>query len=243
MRADLADAAAAVDWANAHIPVLQERFVTWQRRGPYELVMEPDPNDTKWEFLVAYLRVPLDPMILGDVGAIINSIRTSLDLLMSAVLTANGIKPNSSAHFPIRKHAADFLAAIKVMEDKKWITAREAAAIKKQKAYEGGPTPWYKIHQLDILRKHERLLVVEPTVNQSMITLLGGASYAYRRAMQDKAILYRIPAKRFRPTKGNTLLAADIFFNEPALGITHEPAIFALRTFAAGVRGYIDKFP
>lgn len=56
MRDDLLEAWNAVYWADTHIPVLQENFVSWQQRGPYELVMEPDPNDSNWEFITAYLR-------------------------------------------------------------------------------------------------------------------------------------------------------------------------------------------
>lgn len=107
MRDDRLDAQAVVNGADVHIPVLQERFVTWQRRRPYELIVEPDPDDGDWEFLIAYLRAPLDPLIAGDVSVIISSVRTSLDVLMSALLTSYGIKPNSKAHFPIRRHASD----------------------------------------------------------------------------------------------------------------------------------------
>jgi hypothetical protein len=112
MRDDLLDAKAAVDWAEAQIPILQERLMNWQRERPYEIVPEPDPADKNWEFLVAYLGIPLDPLIHGDVGAIINSARTALDILMSALLAGHGIKPNSKAHFPIRKARTDFLAAV-----------------------------------------------------------------------------------------------------------------------------------
>src|SRR6202035_3751909 len=102
----------AVDWAKAQIPILQDRLITWQRQRPYRIVAEPDPVDEQWDRLVAYPHIPLDPLIYGDVGAIINSTRTALDLLLSALLTSNGKNPNSDAHFPIRKYPADFEAAV-----------------------------------------------------------------------------------------------------------------------------------
>ena len=83
MKADLEDALVPVKWAQAHMPVLQERFLAWQRTYPYKIVAEPDPNRGDRELLVAYLEKPLDPLIVGDVGAIINSVRTGLDLMMA----------------------------------------------------------------------------------------------------------------------------------------------------------------
>ena len=126
MREDLVDALAAVHWADAHIPVMQERFIAWQRGGPYNIDVEPDPDDGDWELLIAYLGAPLDPLIHGDIGAIINSMRTALDILMSSLLTSNGVKPNSKAHFPIRSTETEFLTSVAVLKSKKWISAVEA---------------------------------------------------------------------------------------------------------------------
>jgi hypothetical protein len=243
MRDDLLEAKASVNWADAHIPVLQNRFVSWQQAAPYYLIMEPDPQSREWEFLVAYLQTPLDLLILGDIGAIINSARTALDLLMAAILARHSVKPRREGHFPIRKTAQDFLSAINMLEEKKWISAIEAAAIKRLKAYSGGHPTLYAIHQLDILRKHERLLTVEPAVDATRITQLNGISYVHRKVREDKTILYRIPTGTFRPTKGNTLVSAEIFLDEPALGINRKPAILTLQTFVAGVRGIVDSFP
>jgi len=207
--------------------------------------MEPDPDDAEWTFLVAYQRKRLDPMVIGDVGAIINSTRTALDILMSALLVRHGKKPNSEAHFPIRKTAADFLDAVNVLEGKQWIDAAEAATIKNTKAYDGGDKFLYAIHKLDILRKHERLLVVDPSVGPAhLTTLIDSPSYLHHQALKDKTILYRIPSRfGFSPSKGNTLLAAEIFFNEPTLLVTQQPAIGVLRNFCTRVRTLIEGFP
>jgi hypothetical protein len=103
--------------------------------------MEPDPDDASWEFLVAYPDIPLDPLIIGDVGAIVNSMRSALDLLMYAVLARRTKKPETkrglSTHFPIRDTATNFLDYVDVLEVKQRITSNEATAIKKTKAYKG----------------------------------------------------------------------------------------------------------
>jgi len=243
MRDDLLDAKAAVDWANAQIPVLQERFIAWQRLRPYEIVEEPDPNDIDWKLLIAYPKIPLDPLIQGDAGAIINSIRAALDLLMSALIKRNGKKPNSDAHFPIRKSADDFLAAIIVMEGKKWVSPTEATAIKRTKAYKGGDHFLYALHQLDILRKHERLLRVEPKISSIQIPRgQSGVEPGFQR-MDNKTVLLRVlTGARFYPAQGDTQLAAEILFNEPALLATHQPAGGVLRNFTYRVAALIEGF-
>jgi hypothetical protein len=243
MRDDLLDALAAVNWAESQIPILQERFVAWQRRDPYETVVEPDPDDADRELLVAYLNMALDPLIHGDAGAIVNSARTALDLLMSALLTGHSIKPNDKAHFPIRKAAADFLAAVTVFEEKKWISAIEAAAIKRSKAYIGGDHVLYAIHQLDILRKHERLITVKPAISQGYITESGAGIEPKWYHSDDKTILFQFPKGRFHPTKSNTNITAEIFFNEPTLGVANKPAILALRVFTTRIKTFIESFP
>jgi hypothetical protein len=79
MKDDLADALIPVFWAREHIPVLQERLLKWQGSYSYDLVAERDPVQAGMDLVVARLRTPLDPLIIGDVGAIINSVRTGLD--------------------------------------------------------------------------------------------------------------------------------------------------------------------
>jgi hypothetical protein len=61
---------------------------------------------------------PPDAIINAEAGAIINSIRSSLDLLFVAVVGRNGMKFNRDVHFPIRRKATDFLSEIKAMETK-----------------------------------------------------------------------------------------------------------------------------
>ena len=243
MRDDLRGALDAVRWAEAHIPALQQRFEFWQRRDPYEIVVEPDPDDAKWEFLAAYLRTPIDSLITGDVGAIINAARTALDILMFSVLSRHRVKPRGNTHFPIFTASSDFLSRVNMLETKKRITAAEATAIKSTKAYRGGDAFLYPIHHLDIMRKHMRLLIVQPLLEKARLTVLGAASFSYYRVMQDKTIFYRLPARSFRPTKGNTFLTAEIFFDEPTLLATKQPAIGVLRNFTNRARALIEDFP
>ncbi len=244
MKDDLEDALISVEWAQAQIPVLQERFLNWQRSYPYKLVCEPEPRRPDRELLIAYLQKPLDPLIIGDVGAIINSVRTGLDLMMAAVVARHGVTPERAPNFPIRKKSSDFFESVEQLKADKWVTAQEAAFIERTKAYDGGDHVLWHIAKLDNLRKHQRLLFVEPLPTQLDLT---GVPYAERLMLhshaQNRSSLYRIPAGSFRPTPGNTNLAAEIFLNETDSGVGMRPGLVAVRAYVDRVSALIKSFP
>ena len=244
MRAALEDALVPVKWAEAQIPVFRERFINWQRSYPYKLVMEPDPDDPKWEFLTVYLQQPLDPLLIGDVGAIINSTRTSLDIFWMLLITAHGREPKGNTSFPIRDTAANFNNAVDVLKSEYGGTDAQVAYLKRHRAYLRGNNHLYPLHHLDILRKHHRPLILEPVVEASQITLLNGYSYFDRRNLRDKTITHRIPAvARFRPAPSNTLMSSEVFLDEPTLLVAKQPAHIVLGGFVALVTGLIERCP
>jgi hypothetical protein len=244
VKVDLEDALIPVKWAEAQISIVRERLLAWQRSNPYEIVVEPDPWQSDRELVVAYLKKPVDPLIIGDVGAVINSVRTALNLMMAAVVARHGTAPDRAPDFPIAKTPADFLSAVKKLKTKHSLSITETAVIENTKAYDGGDHVLWHIGKLDNLRKHQRLLFVEPIPTQADITHI----YSVEKLMlhshaQNKTTLYRIPAGVFRPTKGNTNLTAQIFLNETTVGIGVRPAIVGLRVYCSRVRSLILTFP
>ena len=102
MRNDLLDAQAAIDWAVAQIPCLEKRLVAYLGRRPYDIVMEPDPDQSGRVLMVFYSLGPPDAILNAEVGAIINSLRTSLDLLFTALVEHNtGVELDRDVYFPI----------------------------------------------------------------------------------------------------------------------------------------------
>jgi hypothetical protein len=180
MKDDLADALIPVFWARDHIPVLQERLLSWQRRYPYEVVAERDPVQADMDLVIARLRTPLDPLIIGDVGAIINSVRTGLDLMMAAVVARHVASPSWFPNFPICESRDDFLDAVGKLQSRYQLTADEADAIRRTKAYDGGDHLLWHIAKLDNLRKHQRLLVVEAIPIEAHVTQI----YMVQRLME-----------------------------------------------------------
>lgn len=242
MRDDLLDAQASVDWAVSQIPILQTRFISWQRDHPYSVVSEPDP-DTGEKLIVARESAAFDLTFNAEAGAIINAIRSSLDMLAAALAQRNGVKPTSKTHFPIYTLASDFLDPIKGIKNKKWLSKAEIAAIKTFRPYKGGDDVLYSLHQLDILRKHERLLTVKPIVTHIVLSFWGPELNDGWQRLQDKTILLRLPADHpFLPTNCNTQVAAGITFNEIAAGLVKVDVFRALRAFAKKASDIIKAF-
>lgn len=224
--------------------MVQERFSIWQRSYPYKLICEADPIQPGRELLVAYLEKPLDPLIIGDIGAIINSVRTGLDLMMAAVVARHKVAPERAPNFPIREKSFDFFQLLEEFKNNKWVSSDEAIAMEKTKSYKGGDHVLWHIAKLDNLRKHQRLLFVEPLPTQLDLT---GIPYAERLMLhshsQNKSSLYRIPAGTFRPTRGNTNLSAEIFLNEVESGVGLRPGMVAVRAYVDRVSALIQSFP
>ena len=245
MKADLEEALVPLQWAEMQIPVFRERFTAWQRSRPYDLVMEPNPNAPEIQFLVAYRRKPLDPLMIGDAGAIINVIRAALDVFWMLILRRHGFEPGRDTAFPVKRNAAEFEAAADVLKSKYGCGDEERAAVKRARAYKGGDEYLYSLHQLAIQPRHYRLLIVRPTVERAQIEKLEGAFlYPTPLTAQDKSILAGVPARaRFRPTYANVLLGSDLFLDEPALLKAETTAAVALERFAGTVRAIIETFP
>jgi hypothetical protein len=102
MGADLLDAQAAIDWAVEQMPRLQKRIEDWADSYSTRIAVE----DGKKAY---YLRAnPVPTIINAETGSIINSIRTSLDLLASALAARNGNAGSRHVYFPVCGMPAQF---------------------------------------------------------------------------------------------------------------------------------------
>ena len=164
MRDDLLDAQASVDWAVAQIPLVQQSLIEWQGGHPYLISREADPQ-SDGDIVVAIQQTPLPLTFNAWMGAILNSLRSSLDLLAASIAARNGEKSNSWRHFPIFDSLYEMIDPVRGIdgsERKKWLSENERAAIKALNPYKGGDETIWTLHQLDILRKHERLISAVP---------------------------------------------------------------------------------
>jgi hypothetical protein len=252
LRDDLLHAQAALDWAVSQIPIFQEKLAAWNAKGPYEISIELDPQ-TGDHLLVANLLKPLDPLINAEVGVIINSIRAALDFLAASLCRRNGKKPNADTHFPIFESEQCMIDPLTGIEGKKWLSKRERAAIKALKPYHGGDDTIWPLHQLDRLRKHERLISARADVSSFHYqggTASGESGYMFIgglrgiASLEDKTILnrFRSVAPPFDAAQSHTHVAAFVVFNEAKIGLVDQEVATTLLRFASRVADIIKIF-
>jgi hypothetical protein len=233
MRSDLLDAQAAVDWAIAQIATLQGNILRWQQSRPYELRMEPDPL-TGEQLIVTHETSPLTPLINAEVGAMINSLRSSLDLLAAALARRNTPRRKTNTYFPIRASLRDFRHTIKTIGNEQWLSKAEITKIENIKPYRGGDKYVWPLAKLDNLRKHERLIDAGFEITSFYMTMYIPHGTPDGRRLDDKTILRRFPSNTptFVFTEGNSSLNGEITFNEPTLGLHKVQVVPMIREFA-----------
>jgi len=244
MRDDLHDAYAMVEWAVTHIPIMQQRLRDWINSEPYRLVIESDPLDRGWDLLVAYPDKPLDPLISVDLGAILNSIRSALDLLAAAISNRNGVLTNGRTQFFIREREADAEGAWDGAKREQWLSETDLSKIKGLRPYSGGDSMLWPLHRLDIIRKHHRFVSAEPEIDTAMVThAYWRPAPLWQNSLNDKTVLCRTATGvTFTPSKGNTKISARVIINEAALNLHGEPAIELVRAYARRVADIIAMF-
>jgi hypothetical protein len=247
MRDDLLDPQASVDWAKAQIPILKQRFVTWERSSPYAVVPESD-SQTRENLVVIRRTRPADLSFNVEVGVIINAIRSALDLLAAALAIRNGVIPDRKTHFPIFRTIDGFndeTRGIDSAKCKKWLREADRLTIKALKPYGGGDEFLYPFDHLDSMRKHERLVTIVPIIRSFAISKWGTApgGRIVWEGDHDKAVLFRAPLDtRPRITKSNPAITFAIVLNE-AVGLGgKKDAVTVLTRYAARVSEIVRLF-
>jgi hypothetical protein len=248
MRDDLLDAQAAIDWAVTQIPLFQEAFRTWIYDHPYELRFEPY-SDPSGKLAVVYFD-PLPRTFNAWVGAIVNSLRSSLDLLAAALAARNGVKPCEKTHFPIFTSDQCMIDPLKGIEGKKWLSQSDRAIVKMLKPYRGGDNTIWPLHHLDIHRKHERL--IRASIDPRFHFQFGNAASGQGAFMMsgitgfqrfdDKTILGSVPNFALSLADHHTDLAMQVTFNEVVAGLAGHEAVTTLMRFAERVADIIRRF-
>jgi hypothetical protein len=141
------------------------------------------------------------------------------------------------------------------IEGKKWLSKEERAAIKTLKPYKGGNDTIWPLHQLDIIRKHERLICASVDIRSfrwetGQIGRAGGymtvSGFAALERLKDKTILSGASGPDFLApldmAESHTHVTAHITFNEADLGLADHEVATTLSRFAARVAGIIRRF-
>jgi len=160
MRDDLLSAQASVDWVVTQLPAFQDRLVCWTRDNVQTSIRVLEPSSGQ-KIAVAQEKAALPPAFNVEAGAYINVIRSSLDILASTLSARNGKPDNRQAQFPIYQSAAHMLDPQKGLDTIWWLSEDQRVLIKSLEPYSGGNDTLRALHDLDIRRKHRRLLEVK----------------------------------------------------------------------------------
>jgi hypothetical protein len=241
MRDDLLDAQAAVDWAVAQLPVLENRIKSWCDDRPYRFIEESHPEMGKKLIKLADV-TPLPGLINADVGAIIKSIRSSLDLLASALATRNGVDPPDHVYFPIFDCIVDFIDPKWNHKGKEWCSKSQRTTIESLKPYPGGNDALVALHGLDVLRKHRRLINVRLIPTAIVVTPSGwgqGLGFPARwPGFYDGATIAWID---INATESAFQMPLQITFDETDF-LPSRPVVPALRDLASLAESIIKLF-
>jgi hypothetical protein len=238
MRADLLHAQASVDWPVSQFPSLESRIIAWLHLNLEVVVKNPDP-DIPYDLVVVIEKEPLPFAFHVEAGAYINTIRSSLDVLASALYARNRMSENAEAHFPIFRSWVDFIDPVEGLEGKKWLSPAERAVIKTLNPYQGGNELLWSLHQLDIMRKHRRLLRVEPT--PGFFRVVGPAVEPLQTGWMrtnNQTVLARIAKGASQP---QVTRAFTVTLDEPGIAV-RKPLIEALYEFADLAESMIKLF-
>jgi hypothetical protein len=99
---------AYVDWAVAQCHVLEKRIVDWIESSPYVAHTDKDAQTGEETWKVDETE-PIPRLINAEAGAIINIIRSSLDLLANALAERNGHFGTKDVYFPVSRSSNDFV--------------------------------------------------------------------------------------------------------------------------------------
>lgn len=159
MSTDLLEPRAAVDWAVAQLKVTESRIEAWRESGAEEPITYFDPDMGKDAIKHREIDIPL--ILNAEIGTIINSIRSSLDILAVVLAARNGFPDDKETYFPICRCVYDFIdPAHGGLKKIKRLSAQDRSIIEGLGPYQGGNDYLWALHQMDVTRKHRKLLSV-----------------------------------------------------------------------------------
>ena len=230
MRPDLLDAKAAVEWAMAQLPSLQERIIKWRQGKPCSITIDTNSEPGKKLYRVAEIKPP-DAAVNVEAGLIIHSLRSSLDLLVCALAARNRFPDSKSTYFPIWKSEADFLdPKSEVLKKIKRLSQVDQDIIKNLTPHPGGNQLLCALHDLDLTRKHRRLLGTFLFPGDVAFTASFSAALTIHevRRLEKNAVVLSTPADI---PNGDVSVAPHVAFDEIA-GINGHDFSGTLSNFA-----------
>ena len=182
-----------------------------------------------------------------EAGAYINAIRSSLDILAVTLANRHCRALVDAAYFPVAKSAAFFAAGqYKGAKFVRALPEKERAVIEFLRPYKGGNNLLYPLHNLDIVRKHQRLLGVEVQPQMFIVSGWGDTVNAFTpvargwiRSGQDEIVIGFVAKNAAE--KSCIRLTTQVSLGEPAY-LPYREVITTLYDFARMAKAIIQEF-
>jgi hypothetical protein len=173
MQDDLLAPQADIDWAISQLPILDARMTAW-RQGCSHTVVEDLDSQPGQKFIRVRNVKPMPLIINAEVGAIINSIRSSLDVLAVTLAERHGAVAPKDIYFPICRSQGQFFAKENGGHKKiHRLSNADKMVIEHLQPYNTGNNTLSALHNLDIARKHRRLVAIFGYAEPLAITAYG----------------------------------------------------------------------
>lgn len=241
MASDLLDAYEALDWAETKIQAVIATLSDFRRSNAYTTVIEAD---SKPGYKVLKLRTngAPPPFLNAEAGAIINTIRSSLDILACALAVRAGCVNPKSTYFPIVEGPSAFVRDKKGRIEKiNRLSESDQAAIEQLKPYNGGHPHLYRLHKLDVMRKHRRLIKITPHLHNASLVRFDNfdepIEVLFTGKLEDNTPLWRFAAGSNAQAK----VSIDITFDETPYAVRENIGV-TLLGFLRSARTIIEGF-
>jgi hypothetical protein len=249
MQQDLLHAQASVDWAETNLPVFKKRLDGWLNKNVRVAIRGQPPGVTHNVVVIAE-KEPFPLAFHVEAGVYLNAIRSSLDILASTLANRYCKTLVDDVYFPVAASETIFLSGKGYKGDKfvRALPAKERGIIEASKPYRGqdGNGLLCSLHDLDILRKHVRLLSVEVSPRIFMVSSWGDAiksftpvSAGYVRTGTDETTIGLIA--KDATERPHIKLTPQVSFSE-ASHLPRREVITALHEFANLARAIIREF-
>jgi hypothetical protein len=243
---DLAEHFARVDWAVEEIKRLEAEVEKYAQSGPLEVYWHYDlhPVET-WRLYRMRLTTPIPTQMQIHCGTILNDMRATLDALACTLATRNGHPNETHTYFPTGK-TKDIFESKNTQDKIKKLSEQDKQVIAELKPYAGGNDMLYALHSSDIIRKHQRLIVLGGGVAKTTIGpddgewFLIGEKIDYMNLGPENPLdqPFARLAHDYHIEMRQTALIA---FAEP-IAIKAKPVVATLNDFAGLVRSILELF-
>lgn len=249
MQGDLLHAQASVDWAKSNLSSFKTRLDAWLRNN-VRIAIREQPADIPNNVVVVAEKEPFPIAFQVEAGIYINAIRSSLDILAAILACRHCPALVDDAYFPIASCESNFLSG-KGYKGHKVINAlpnKDRGIIESLRPYKGqtGNQLLCALHDLDIVRKHQRLLSAEVAPRTFIVSGWGNldevfapVSTGWVRTGIDETVIGLISKDAARQPR--IRLTPQVSLCETAY-LPRREVITALREFTKMVEQIIQEF-